>query len=382
MKKAIDFLKPLAVFLGTVIGVGIFGLPFVSQKAGFVVVFVYFLFMVVVAVLIHFLFGEVALKTKKIYRLPGYVGEYLGQKWKKISFFVTAAGIFGALLAYLIIGGQFLNSFLNSFLGGGPVFYTFLFFISASYLVWRGIKSVSNTELLLLLVFLLIIGLFFVKLLPFIDLNNFKAVRPRYLAFPFGIVLFSLWGTAIVPEVKEMIAASASGQEETRLNLRRVLAGGLIFAAVVYLFFIFIILGASGSAVSREAISGTEKVLGYGSNIIKLGFLFGAVCCFTSFITLGLTLKKIFWYDFGLSKNFSWALTCFLPLILFLAGAREFIKVISFTGAVAVGSEGLIIIFLYKAFLKKKFKRKMNKVFYFLIPIFILGVAFEIISFF
>ena len=37
------FFKALAVFLGTVIGVGIFGLPFVASKAGFFIVLLYFL---------------------------------------------------------------------------------------------------------------------------------------------------------------------------------------------------------------------------------------------------------------------------------------------------------------------------------------------------
>ena len=35
MKRVIDFFKALSVFLGTVIGVGIFGLPYVASKAGF-----------------------------------------------------------------------------------------------------------------------------------------------------------------------------------------------------------------------------------------------------------------------------------------------------------------------------------------------------------
>ena len=382
MKKIIVFLKALSVFLGTVIGVGIFGLPFVARKAGFFVVLGYFLFMVLVAILTHFFFGEVAIGTKKIYRLPGYVGEYLGQRWKKISFFVTATGLFGALLAYLIIGGQFLNSFFNPLFGGSPAFYTFIFFIFASYLVFRGIKSISEVELFLLLIFLSIIAAFFIKSLPFIDFNNFRAVNLKYITFPFGIILFSLWGTAIVPEIKEMLAASIPKRNKLRLNLKLAIASGLIISAIVYLFFIFIIFGASGSGTSREAISGMKQVLGANSSVIKLGFVFGIICCFTSFITLALTLKKIFWYDFGFSKNFSWALTCFSPLIFFLAGAREFIEVISFTGAVTVGSEAIIIIFLYKSFLKKKFGRNMNKIFYFLMPVFILGIIFEVIHFF
>ena len=77
-----NFLKALSVFLGTVIGVGIFGLPYVALKAGFFVTVFYFLFMVLIAVSIHFLYAEVALGTKGIHRLPGYVEKYLGEKWK------------------------------------------------------------------------------------------------------------------------------------------------------------------------------------------------------------------------------------------------------------------------------------------------------------
>ncbi len=373
------FLKVLSVFLGTVIGVGIFGLPFVVSKAGFFVVFGYFLCMVLVAITIHLLLGKIALDTNKIHRLPGYVGEYLGKKWKNISFLVISVGLFGALLAYLIIGGQFLNSFFNPYFGGSPIFYTFLFFIAGSYFVFRGIKSISGVELLLLFIFLSIIAVFFAKSFPFINFDNFRTINLKYLTFPFGIVLFSLWGTAIVPEIKEILASSIPEKNKVWLNLKLVIAGGLILSAIVYLFFIFIIFGASGANTSEEAISGMGQVLGTNSGIIKLGFLFGIICCFTSFLTLALTLKKIFWYDFGLSKNFSWLLTSFIPLTLFLFGLQKFIEVISFTGAVAIGSEGIIIVFLYKSFLKKKFGRKMSKTFYFLIPVFIFGVIFEIV---
>jgi len=112
------FLKALAVFLGTVIGVGIFGLPFVALKAGFFIVLFYFLLMALIAISINLIYGQVILGSEKINRLPGYVGEYLGEKCKKITFFIVAIGLMGALLAYLIIGGQFLSSFFNRYFGG------------------------------------------------------------------------------------------------------------------------------------------------------------------------------------------------------------------------------------------------------------------------
>jgi len=129
MKKIVVFLKALSVFLGTVVGVGMFGLPFMAQKAGFFIILTYFLFMVLIAITIHFLFGKVALGTNENHRLPGYAEEYLGKKGKNISFLVISTSLFGALLAYLIIGGQFLNSFFNPYFGGSPIFYTFLFLL-------------------------------------------------------------------------------------------------------------------------------------------------------------------------------------------------------------------------------------------------------------
>lgn len=380
MLKSMSFLKAFSVFLGTVIGAGIFGLPFVASKAGFFVIVLYFLFMAFFAISVHFLYGEVALNTKKLYRLPGYVGEYLGEGWKKITFFIIAVGLMGALLAYLIIGGQFLSSLLASYFGGNAVLYTLFFFVLGTYLVFRGIKSISGVELSLLGALFVILIIFFIKSSAVVDINYLKTLDLKFLALPYGVILFSLWGSALIPEIKEMLTASSNKTEEIRKNLRKVISWGIILAAVIYLFFVFIILGTSGPNTSKEAISGFSQIV--GPNIIKLGFIFGTIACFTSFITLGLTLKKVFWYDFGFSKNLAWFLTCFLPLILFLSGLREFIEIIGFTGAVALGSEGIIIVLLYRAFLRKKFSQKMNPAFYLLIGVFTLGIIFEVIYFF
>lgn len=373
------FLKALSVFLGTVIGAGIFGLPFVALRAGFFIVVLYFLVMAAVVVLTYFLYGEIILGTEKLHRLPGYVEEYLGKKWKKITFLVTIIGLGGALLAYLILGGQFLNFLFNPYFGGNSTLYTFLFFALGAYLVFRGIKSISQIELSLLVVFVIILFIFFIKAFPFINVDYFKTLDLRFLIFPYGVILFSLGGSAVIPEIKEMLMGSGakkSQEIEVRKSLRKVICLGTIIAVIVYLFFIFIILGVSGPNTSKEAISGLWQTL--GDNIIKLGFIFGVITFFTSFLTIALTLKKVFWYDFGLPKNLAWGLTCFLPLILFLLGFREFIEVIGFTGAVALGIEGIIIVFLYQKFLEKKFSKKINPAFYLLSGIFILGIILRL----
>jgi len=367
-----NFLKALAVFVGTMIGVGIFGLPYVASKAGFFIVFFYFLLILGIVITIHLIYGKICLGTKGLHRLPGYVDKYLGTGWKNLSFLLIWLGITGACLAYLIVGGEFLKFLFAPYFGGNNLIYTLIFFTAGSYLIFRGIKSISQIELSLLFVFFAILIIFFLKALSSFNMAYLTMMDWKFFAFPYGVILFSLCGSAIVPELKEILG-------NDKKKLKKVIISGILIATITYLFFIFIIFGTCGFNTSKEAISGFALTLGNG--IIGLGFIFGIIACFTSFLTLGLTLKKVFWYDFGLSKNLSWFITCFLPLVLFLIGMREFIDIIGITGAFALGGEGIIIVFLYKAFLKKRFSQKMSPLLYFLPLFFILGFGLEIFYF-
>lgn len=367
-----NFLKALAVFVGTIIGVGIFGLPYVASKAGFFVIVLYFLFITGIAITIHLIYGKICSETKGIHRLPGYVEQYLGNGWKKIAILLTGFAITGASLAYLIVGGEFLKFLFAPYFGGSALIYTLLFFCLGAYLIFRGIKSISQIEISFLFVFFVILFIFFLKALPYFNMEYLTMMDWKFFAFPYGVILFSLCGSAIVPELKEILG-------NDKKKLKKVIISGILIAAVCYLFFVFIILGTCGQNTSKEAMSGFS--LSLGNSIIGLGFIFGIIACFTSFLTLGLTLKKSLWYDFGLSKNFSWFIACFLPLLLFLIGMREFIDVIGITGALAIGGEGIIIVFLYRAFLKKKFSQKMSPLLYFLPIFFVIGIGFQIFYF-
>lgn len=367
-----DFLKALAVLVGTIIGVGIFALPYLASKAGFFITIFSFLIISFVVIAVYLIFAQVCLGTKTTHRLPGYVEKYLGSNWKIFSFLIIICGMVGACLAYLVVGGEFLKFLFNSYLGENNLAYSLIFFFLASFLIFRDIKAISQIELFLVFVLLFILFIFFFKALPFIDLNYFKTINWHYLFLPYGVIIFSLWGSSVIPEIKEML----QGDEQ---KLRKVIYSAMTISVLAYLFFIFIIFGACGGSTSQEAISGFVTRVGDG--IIKFGFLFGVIACFTSFLTLGLTLKKVFWYDFGLSKNLSWFIACFLPLFLFLIGIQQFINIIGLTGALAVGSECIIIVFLYRAFLKKKYKKKMNPLLYLLPVLFILGIVCQLIYF-
>lgn len=363
------FTKALAVFTGTIIGVGIFGLPFVAAKAGFFVVLGYFILMTVVVVFLHLFYGRVVAGDKDQKYIPGHAEQYLGKKWKMVAFTTLGLGTIGSLAAYLIVGGEFLNLFFSPLIGGNNLIWTLIFFAVAIFFIFRGVNSLAKLELILLGAFFLILILFFIKALPFIDLNNFTSFNLAFFTLPYGVILFSLWGAAFIPELKEIVSHDLK-------MLNKVIVAGTVFSAITYLFFIIIIFGATGSQTSDEAMSGFINIT--RSDLLKLGLIFGFVNIFDSFIAVGIVLKKILWHDFGVHKIAAWSITCFLPLILFFVGGREYISIIRFIGVFLLGIEGALIIFIYRNFLKSRGK-KMNPFAYSLCGVFLFGIVFETI---
>lgn len=110
------FFNAIAVLIGTIIGAGIFSLPYVIVKIGFIPGLLYLIGLGFVVLILNLCYGEIVLRTKKNHQLPGYAGIYLGKWGKLIAILATSIGFYGALLVYLIMAGDFLHSILgNSF---------------------------------------------------------------------------------------------------------------------------------------------------------------------------------------------------------------------------------------------------------------------------
>lgn len=341
MKQKKHFIFALATFVGTVIGVGIFGLPYVGAKVGFPVMVAFIIVMSGLAVVIHLFFGELAAKTSGLHRLPGYAEIYLGAGAKRATLIIQLLDLFGALLAYLIIGGQFL-----AYLFDGSVYlYTFIFLLLGALLIWRDQKSIGTVELVLLVVFVLVVLFFAVIGFGHVESRNLSTVDWRYIFLPYGVVVFSLWGTSIIPEVKEMLNGD-------RIRLRKLVVWGIGISAAIYLIFMIVVLGISGVHTSTDAISGLRASL--GDWVLKVGYMFGILTTFTSFITLGLTVKKLFWYDYGVPRKIAWFIAVTVPVLMFVSGLKDFITVIGLTGAVMLGLEGVIITIIYLKIKKKE----------------------------
>ncbi len=358
----------IATLSGTIIGVGIFSLPYITSKVGIWVILGYFLFLGSLVILIHYLFGEVALKTPDFLRLPGYAKIHLGEWGKRIALISTVFGFLGAILAYIIVGGDFLTSLLSPIFGGSNLLYTFLYFALGASLIFFGIRAISKIEFWGLVLFFVVLIAIFFRGLPFLKIENLFIGNPGFnnLFLPYGPILFSLWGATLIPEVEELLG-------ENKKLLKKIIPIAILIPIIVYLFFIYIIVGISGPSTTESALAGLRNFLSNG--MINFGLLFVLLTTFTSFITIGLTLKKTLWYDFKIPKNLAWGIALFIPLFLFLLGFKNFIGIIGFVGGVMLGIDGILILLMYQ-------KISKNKLLTFpLILVLFGGIIYEIIYF-
>jgi len=362
-----NFIYPISVLSGTIIGVGIFSLPYITSKVGFWVMSGFFLVLGILVILVHLFFGELAIKTPDYKRLPGFAKFHLGNWGEKVAYVSIILGIFGAILAYLIVGGEFLANLFVPIFGGNSIIWTLLYFAIGAILILFGIKAICKVEFWGLVLFFLILFVIFLKSFTQIKLINlFPSSDFSQLFLPYGAVLFSLWAGDLIPEVEEMMG-------EKKELLKKIIPISILIPIFAYLFFIYLILGITGSQTTEAALTGLRDFLGPG--LFNLGLFFGVLATFTSFISLGLTLRKVFWYDLKIEKNLAWAITCFIPLILFLIGIKSFIPVISFVGGIMLGIDGILILLMYQKISQRKF------LIYPLLLIFLIGIIYEIVYF-
>lgn len=372
LKKIKAVILPVALFCNTIIGVGIFALPYVASVVGVRMMLAYFLFLGLLVTAIHLMFAELALNSPDYIRLPGFAKLYLG-KWAEIVAFVcTIVGLVSALVAFIIVGGQFAQNLFEPFFGGNTFIYSFLYFAAGAVCVYFGTKAVLNLELLGLGLFAAVLAALSCRGMAYFNFSNVLApgTDAANILFPYGTVLFSLWGASSIPEVEE-----ALGRENRKELLNPVIVACGLVSIAVYVFFILLILGITGPSTTESALIGLKSVLPGG--LISLCFLFGLIITFTTFMILGLTLKKILVYDLKMGKKAAWAVTAAAPFLLFLAGVKSFIAVFGFVGGVLLGIDGILILLMYR-----KFKPRSGIAAYPLIVFLSAAVICEIVRFF
>ena len=347
--------------VGGTVGAGILGIPYIIQKAGFLIGLIDIIIIGLTILFMNLAMGEVMLRTPGKHQLSGYCEIYQGKIAKYVISFTLVFGIIGALTAYLLGGGNALASLF----GGNPIFYTIIFFVIASLIILSGLQTVKKFELIFAPMLILLVVIIVIISLANLKLKNIEIGNPKDLLIPYGAIFFTFLAMPAVIDVKEEL-------NHNKKLLKKSLIIGSFIPFIIYIIFPFAVIGATGANTSEIATIGLGYYFGHGMEI--LGNLFPIFSAGAAFLVLGIALKEIFVYDYNMNKYLAWMISCCTPLLLILMGFNSFILILSIVGGVSAGIDGLLITHMWiKA--KKIGKRKpeysinINKFLIFLIVI-------------
>lgn len=368
------FLQATTALIGTIIGVGIFGIPYAISLIGVVGALIYFAALGSIQLLQHLFYAEAAIATTDRVRLPGLVEKFLGKRAKSIVAVSTVFGFWAGQLAYILVGGTFLSLLLTPYLGGQEFYYQLAWAIVGSLVIYFGLEFVSKISFFttsgLLIAMLTVLAIGF----PHIRYDHFVVFAGRDFILPYGVILFALSGLAAIPEMEDVFQGK-------HRNYRRAIIVGTVLAAALTAAFGFVVWGITGPATTQDSVAGLRAALGRG--ITTLTSVFGFLAVTTSYFVSGTNLRSTFQYDYKLHKVPAWLLTVGVPVGIFFIGAKNFVSIISFSGAVFGGITAISVSLLYIAVTKKKLVKERPLgvplwAAYVSIAILALGAAYEI----
>ena len=337
------FLAGISILIGTAIGAGVLGIPYVVAKSGFLIGAIHILLIGAIILLANLYLGEIVLRTKGEHQLGGYARKYLGKTGSFFMSFAIIFSVYSAIIAYLVgISGSFSFLFFGNF--NYAILIGILFGVFMSYLLWRGLKALKTFEKFgvsaIFLLFILII-IFFLKKISF---ANLTAINTNFLFLPFGVVLFALLSFFALPEINFVL-------KKDKILMKKILVFGTLITILFYVLFAFVVVGFNGVETPEIA------TVALGPIFIMLGIF----TMFTSYLALGNALRDHLIYDFKFKRISSWILSSLIPIFLFLwvkiSKYFTFTKILSIGGAVSGGIIA-ILIFLMSKKAKEKKERK------------------------
>jgi len=248
----------------------------------------------------------------------------------------------------LLLGSQFLKVILDSvwtnfYFPQG--FLVLLLWLLLSLVVLSKNKKLSKINFYLsfaLLFLFLAIIIFAFPHFKAENINLFNFTNHWGWLIPYGVLFFALNGIVAIPEAAKVLEKRGEKKEK----LKKVVIIGTLIPAFCYLAFILVVAGVSGSSTTLQAIEGLKGIL--GNSIVLLGAILGLLAVSTSYLIFASYIKNSFINDFKWSRFISYFLVIVGPLLLYCLHLESLVKLISFTGGMLGGFEGIMLILVLR----------------------------------
>lgn len=364
-----SFILAVGLLSGTIIGAGVFALPYVFQRLGLVVSSLYLVSFALIYFFIHLMYAELVEKHRGTHEFFYLAHQYLPRSIAGTASFLMIAELVLVLVAYLAIAPSFLGLVFT----GNNVQLAFWFWAVSSIFIFAPTRWLGRVEILGILGILTVIFLIFTA--GGTALNNLnmapRGVNFSLLILPFGPLLFAFSGRPAISKVIDLYRKTEKHKDQKTFSLKRVIFWGTVLPAVIYLFFVIAVLRLT-PAPGEDTISS----LGFLSPemLVALGVL-GVVTIWTSYFMIGANVREIVKEDVGWSRTAATFLAVVLPIFLYMLGWDSFFRVIAFTGGVMLGLEAIFIVTMWrKAFRYHRF-RTLSLLLY---PVFVVAMGYQL----
>ena len=372
MKDKKSLFIATSILIGTIVGAGFLGIPYVVAKSGFLIGIFYLVFLGIIMMFLNLALGEISLRTKGDHQLTGYASIYLGKNGRRIMFFSQVFGIYSALLAYVIGVGNSLNFIFGGSSNYSTIF-SFAFWSVMSFIVYLRISSIRKWVGVGALTAIILILIISFSRFPEINYNNFNGFELKSFFLPFGVVLFSYLGFSATPEIERYL----HGKEKL---MKKSLIIGTCVPFIIYFLFVTVVVGVYGKNIPELS------TFAFGKLVVVLG----VVTMSTAYLSISNALKDVYIFDYYMSRKKAWFLVSIVPTILFVLLAilrfNSFINVISVGGTISGGITGILILLMIRRAKKygnrkPEYSLRFTKfILYFVGLIFVLGVIYGVLS--
>ncbi len=336
----ITWFRAVGTMIGGVVGVGVFGLPFAFAQSGWCLGLLILLALGGLLLVLNLMYAEINIQTPGKHRLVGLVKKYLGSGW---SHFATAIFIpysWGAMLAYMLVGGDFLYALLSPLFGGPIIIYQVAIALLAAALTFGGVKKLAKMEFGVILALLFLFVFIILVSLPSLTWQNISPLHFSNWFVPYGVIFFAMSGLGVIPEMKEVLG------NRHKKDLPHTVLVGQVLIFILYALFTLAVVGVTGAATTEAAFDGLATK--FGPIFAVAGSLLGAITVVSIFSIVSIEMQDIWRFDYKLSQKKSWALAAFVPIIILFFGFNKFVDLIGFLGAVFGGVIGILVVIMYQ----------------------------------
>lgn len=318
------------VLVSTVIGIGIFALPYAFLQSGYWFFF-WLVFWIFGFSFLNYLYAHLLSKAKRIENFPGLLAEFLHPKLRGFGWFLDLFVQGTVLWIYFLVAGEFLPVILPtlSFLQAKIIFASLTFLIGTlALLKFARFESLLS---ILMLVLTVILSFYFWHGSNLLEVNF--AQKPL---FAYGSIVFAYAGISSVPIMYDLV--------KKRKKILQISLVSYLVIGLVYLFFALSMVSFFGGKI--EDLSLRSLIQALPQNWLAILILLVLFNILTTAVSIIFYLKR------GLQNEFqfqNWQATILLLLLIVILVALpkfKFISLVNLLGELLLGLEFLFLLFM------------------------------------